>query len=199
MTRRSTEPSMATATAPTVDIRRLSRVDYERLVEAGFFHPEERLELVDGVIFGMTPQSSRHATGVSLALRALQTFYGEGYDVRCQLPLALGEDSEPEPDIAVVTGQPNDYASAHPTTALLVVEVADSSIHHDRRRKAALYARCLIPEYWLLDLAKGCLVVHRQPREGAYASRAVLRAGDKVSPSTHPSAALPVASLLPRG
>jgi len=189
---------MATATAATVDIQRLSREDYDRLVEAGFFHPEERLELVDGVIFGMTPQSSRHATAVRLVQLALQTLYGEGFDVRSQVPLVLGDDSEPEPDIAVVTGHPNDYASAHPTTALLVVEVADSSIHHDRRRKAALYARCLIPEYWLLDLVKGCLVVHREPREGAYTSRVVLREGDTVSPSTHPAAAVPVASLLPR-
>ncbi len=189
---------MATATAATVDIRRLSRADYERLVEAGFFHPEERLELVDGVIFGMTPQSSRHAAGVSLALRTLQTLYGEGFHVRCQMPLALGEDSEPEPDVAVVIGHPDDYAAAHPATALLVVEVADSSIHHDRHRKTALYARCLIPEYWLLDLGRGCLVVHREPRRGAYSSRVVLREGDTVSPSTRPAAAVSVASLLPR-
>jgi Uma2 family endonuclease len=189
---------MASATNATVDIRRLSREDYDRLVERGFFHPEERLELVDGVIFGMTPQSSRHATAVRLVQLALQNVYGDGFDVRSQVPLALGDDSEPEPDVAVVRGHPNDYAAAHPTTALLIVEVADRSIHHDRRRKAALYARSGVPEYWLLDLVKGCLEVHREPRDGAYRSRAVLREGDTVSPWTHPAATLPVASLLPR-
>ena len=92
---------MATA---TIDTRRWTREEYERLVEQGFFHPEERLELVEGVIYEMTPQSSYHATGIRATQRALEPIFTEGYDIRPQLPLALGDDSEPEPDVAVVPG-----------------------------------------------------------------------------------------------
>jgi Uma2 family endonuclease len=140
---------MATA---TIDTRRWTREEYERLVEQGFFHPEERLELVEGVIYEMTPQSSFHATGVRAVHLALESVFAQGYDVRPQLPLAVGDDSEPEPDIAVVQGAWQDYSHSHPFTAVLVVEVADSSLLHDRKRKTRLYAQAGIPEYWIDNL-----------------------------------------------
>lgn len=185
---------MATA---TIDTRRWTREEYERLVEQGFFHPEERLELVDGVIFEMTPQSSYHATGVRLTERILHPLYEHGFDIRSQMPLALGLDSEPEPDIAVVVGEPRDYLTSHPNTAVLVVEVADSSLLHDRKRKTRLYARAGIPEYWIDNLVERCLEVYRDPKDGVYTSRTILRAGDKVSPLSCPEASIPVAGLFP--
>jgi Uma2 family endonuclease len=186
---------MATA---TVDIRHWTREEYERLVEQGFFHPEERIELVDGVIFELTPQSSFHTTGVRLTHVALALLYSEGFDIRSQMPLALGLDSEPEPDLAVVIGGPLDYRDAHPSTAVLVVEVADSSLLHDRKRKTDLYARAEIPEYWLMNLVQWCLEIYRDPKNGVYTSRTVLRAEDSVAPLSRPEAMIPVASLLPR-
>lgn len=77
----------------------------------------------------------------------MRVAFGRGFDVRCQLPLAIDDHSEPEPDLAVVTGSPRDYRDAHPRTALLIVEVADSSLDFDRTRKLAGYARNGIPEY----------------------------------------------------
>jgi Uma2 family endonuclease len=183
---------------PNIDVRHWTREEYERLVEQGFFHPEERCELVDGVIFEMTPQSSRHATGVRFCLIALQPLYQEGFDIRCQMPLALGFDSEPEPDIAVVPGEAGDYLLSHPITAVLIVEVADSSLLHDRKLKAGLYARAGILEYWLLNLVDLCLEVFRDPQDGGYTSHTVLRAGDLVSPISRPETEIAVASLLPR-
>lgn len=185
---------MATA---TIDTRRWTREEYERLVEQGFFHPEERLELVEGVIYEMTPQSSYHATGIRAAQRALEPIFTEGYDIRSQLPLALGDDSEPEPDIAVVPGTWEDYSHFHPTTAVLIVEVADSSLLHDRKRKTRLYARAGIPEYWINNLVKGYLEVYREPKDGTYTTRMILREGDSISPLSRPEASVPVASLLP--
>jgi len=191
---------MATAHigAPHIDTRRWTREEYERLVEQGFFHPEERLELVDGAIYEMTPQSSHHATGVRAVHHALQSIFIQGYDVRPQLPLALGEDSEPESDVAVVPGEWPDYSRAHPTAAVLVVEIADSSLLHDRKRKANLYARAGIPEYWIDNLVDWCLEVYRDPKGGVYTSRTLLREGDSVSPLSCPEASIPVASLFPR-
>jgi Uma2 family endonuclease len=186
---------MATA---NIDTRRWTREEYERLVEQGFFHPDERLELVEGVIYEMTPQSSVHATGVRLTERALHPLYAHGFDIRCQMPLALDLDSEPEPDTAIVIGKPEDYSASHPSTAVLVVEVADSSLLHDRKRKTRLYARAGIPEYWIDNLVDWCLEVYREPKDGAYTSRTVLREDDSVSPLSCPEASIPVASLFPR-
>ena len=185
---------MATATA---DLRRWTREEYERLVEQGFFHPEEKIELVDGVILEMSPQSSVHTIGVLLIQGALTPIFSEGCYIRSQMPLALGFDSEPEPDLAVVPGVPLDDLDAHPSTAVLVVEVADSSLLRDRA-KASLYARAEVPEYWLENLVDWCLEVYRQPKDGTYTSRTVLRAGDIVSPLSRPQTAIPVVGLLPR-
>lgn len=186
---------MATA---AVDTRRWTREEYERLADEGYFQPGERVELIDGVIYEMTPQNSLHAAGIRAGERALQPVFSEDFDVRSQLPLALGFDSEPEPDVAVVPGTWEDYIDAHPTTAVLVFEAADSSLYHDRKRKASLYARAGIQEYWLLNLVKRCLQVYRNPKNGAYTTRYVLRAGDTVSPLARPEASIPVAKLIPR-
>jgi Uma2 family endonuclease len=181
----------------TVDTRRWTREEYERLAESGFFHPEERLELVDGAIYEMSPQSGFHATGVRAVDMALRPIFTAGYDIRCQFPLALGPDSEPEPDVAVVPGSWTDYTNSHPTSAVLVVEVAESSLLHDRKRKIPLYARAGIPEAWILNLVNWRLEVYRHPEHGIYASRVVLHDGNSVSPLARPEASIPVASLLP--
>lgn len=186
---------MATATA---DNRRFTREEYEELIEQGYFHPGERVELIDGILYEMPPQSSFHSVGVRLTNIALNPLYQEGFDIRCQMPLALGFDAEPEPDLAVVPGHPLDHIPTHPTTAILIVEVADSSLMKDRKLKTRLYAHAGIPEYWLLNLVHWYLEVYREPKDGVYTSHTVLRAGDSVSPLSRPEASIPVASLLPR-
>jgi len=175
-----------------------TRLEYERLVDSGGFHPESRVELVDGEILDMPPQKSRHATAVRLVEDELRVAFGHGHDVRTQLPLAIDDHSEPEPDIAVVTGSPRDYRDAHPTTAVLIVEVAESSVEFDRTRKLALYARNGIPEYWILNLTDGVLEVHRDPAGETYASCAVLAASEQITPLHARGAyAFAVAELLP--
>jgi Uma2 family endonuclease len=185
---------MATA---TIDTRRWTREEYERLVEQGFFHPEDRLELVEGIIYEMTPQSSFHSTGIRFAESALRPVFVAGFDIRAQMPLALGFDSEPEPDIAVVLGTARDYLHSHPTSAVLIVEIADSSLLHDRKRKSRLYARAEIPEYWIMNVMDWCLEVYREPKGGVYRSHTVLRAGDTISPVLRSDATILIADLLP--
>ena len=97
-----------------------------------------------------------HAAGLELAERAVETIFATGYWVRTQLPIHFGPRSEPEPDIAVVPGGPRDY-TAHPSTALLIVEVSEATLSYDRRRKGSLYARANIADYWIVrrrDLLK---------------------------------------------
>jgi Uma2 family endonuclease len=156
-----------------------------------------RVELIEGAIYDMSPQKSQHAVVVSLAEAALRSAFGVGFYIRVQMPLALGDDSEPEPDVAVVLGSPRDYLAGHPSMALMVVEVADSSLHHDRRAKLPLYARFGIPEAILIDLLRPALEVHREPTPEGYRSRTVHRRGDTLTLLALPSLCLAVADLLP--
>jgi Uma2 family endonuclease len=180
-----------------VEPRLWSRQEFEQLASLGFFEPEERLELLDGEIFRMTPQSSWHATAVRKAEEALRAIFRRGYDVRVQLPLALANRSLPEPDVAVVIGHLNDYRDAHPTTAVLVIEVADSSLSHDKERKRRVYARASIPEYWLINLSDYCLEVFRNPAGEDYQFHLILAPAESMAPLNHPRRSILVRDLLP--
>jgi hypothetical protein len=155
-----------TRSGPTdleVKVRRWRRAEYDRLVELGMF-TGERLELLNGLLVVREPQKSPHASTVEQVAAVLERAFGAGWHARHHAPIALDDDSEPEPDVAIVPGAPRDYAAAHPTTAPLVVEVADSSLRLDRRLKAGLYARNRLPDYWIVNLVEGVLEVHREPR-----------------------------------
>lgn len=182
---------------PPLPRHRFSRAEYDRMVEAGIFGEDDRIELLDGEIIDMAPQKSRHATAVQLVQEALRRAFGAGYCVRVQLPLCLDDRSEPETDVAIVAGTPRDYRDAHPTTAILVAEVADASLAYDRIRKLAAYARSGIPEYWILDLSSGTLEVCRFPERDTYLERRALGAGDSVLLRGPEGISVAVADLLP--
>ena len=194
---------MASVIDPYVTTRRWRRAEYDRLVELGIF-AGERLELLDGLLAVREPQGSSHAAIVGQIGDALRSAFGAGWHARLQAPLALDDDSEPEPDVAVVAGEYRDYITRHPSTAALVVEVADSSLGLDRRLKVGLYARAGLPEYWIANLVEGVLEVHRDPRpepETAYGwvyrSVEILRPPASVTPLGAPGSLIPVADLLP--
>lgn len=178
----------------TLPRRRFTREEYYRMAEMGLFHGE-RVELIEGDIVRMSPVSPLHGEIVTLIAEKLWTLFGRGYRVRVQQPLAIG-DSEPEPDIAVVPGKPGDYREAHPTTAVLVVEVAQTSAEYDREVKAPLYARAGIPEYWIVNLDEGCIEVYRDPApmgEGyIYRSRRIYTQGEQITCLRNPEATVKV-------
>lgn len=182
---------------PAFDVRRWTREEYEHLAEEGAFPPEKRLELIDGVIHELTPQTSWHAAAIRAAQEALQQVFTNGFDLRVQMPLALGLHSEPEPDLAVVPGHWRDYVISHPKTAVLIVEVAESSAYQDRERKRALYANFGIPDYWILLPKIGQLEVFRAAQDGDYRSRMVLGPEDVIKPLAAPDMTIRVADLLP--
>ena len=129
--------------------------------------PGERIELLGGLLVVREPQGGRHAMGVRMVEEALRAAFGSGWDVRGQLPVALDEESEPEPDVSVVPGSFRDYPLEHPARAVLVVEIADSSLALDRGEKAGLYARARVPDYWIVNLVDRALEVHRDPARDA--------------------------------
>jgi Uma2 family endonuclease len=194
---------MAPVIEPFLKTRHWRRAEYERLVSLGIF-VGEHLELLDGQLVVREPQGSSHAAIVGQIGQVLRLAFGDGWHTRLQAPLALDENSEPEPDVAVVAGGYRDYISAHPVTAALVVEVADSSLRLDRRLKGGLYARAALPEYWIVNLVDGVLEVYRAPEPAAdaaygwiYRSVEILRPPATVIPLAAPSARIPVADLLP--
>jgi Uma2 family endonuclease len=194
---------MASALEREVMTRRWRRVEYERLVDLGVF-TDERLELLEGVLVVREPQGSTHAAIVTTVGQVLATAFGDGWHTRLHSPLALGEYSEPEPDVAVVAGKSKDYLVTHPSTAALVVEVADSSLMLDRRFKAALYARAGLPEYWIVNLVDRVLEVHRDPQPPAgaaedwsYRSLDTLPPPQQITPVAARHARILVADLLP--
>jgi Uma2 family endonuclease len=190
--------------ARSVRMRRWSRQEYEQLVERSFFRPDERLELLDGLLLVKEPQSSAHMTAVRLVEEALRVAFGAGWDVRTQGPIALDPRSEPEPDVSVVRGSPRDYREAHPTSPVLVVEVALTSLRLDRTCKCRAFARAGVPEYWIVNLVDRALEVHREPalldaarHRWGYRLIQTLGPDAVVSPLAAPTARVGVADLLP--
>jgi len=183
--------------------RRWTRGEYDRLIKLGVFRPGEHLELLGGHLIVSEPQGSPHATAVGLVDDALRLCFGSGWVVRCQMPIALDDESEPEPDIAVVAGTRSDYAWVHPARPVLLVEVAESSLDDDRGTKATLYARARIADYWILNLVDRVLEVCRTPMAVAlaadwrYRDVTILRPGDAIAPLARPDAPVEIAALLP--
>lgn len=191
---------MSTIVEPHV--RRWTRDEYYKMAEAGLFGGN-RVELIEGQIVEMSPMKSLHATAIMLVARALEDLFKNGYVVRWQMPLALDAYSEPDPDVAVVQGSVRDYTHQHPTTAALVVEVADTSLLYDRTEKARLYANAGIAEYWLVNVREKHVEVYRQPQptaaqlEAQYTDVTVLKSTDVITPQAVPAASIPIADLLP--
>lgn len=183
--------------------RKFTKAEYYRMAELGFFEGQ-RMELIDGEVILMSPQEADHSVSVELAVRELGRAFGKGYHVRDQKPLELGEPYEPEPDAAVVEGNPRDYAHAHPRTAVLIVEVARASVEYDRTVKGSLYAKADIKGFWLLNLQERRLEVFReptpmpdQPYGYGYKSLRLYLPDETVSPLAKPDAAIKVADFLP--
>lgn len=179
-----------------------TRKEYYRLNDLGFF-TGQRVELIDGEIIDMPPMNNPHAVALGLVQQALGSAFGPGYWARNQLPLHFGSRSEPEPDFAVVQGAPRDYHD-HPTTALLVVEICDTSLQYDRETKGSLYARAAIGDYWIVNLLDNQLEVYRDPRPDSersghykYGSVAVLEADEIITPLAALNARVLVRDLLP--
>jgi Uma2 family endonuclease len=186
--------------------RRLWTVEeFERAGELGLFGPDERLELIEGeIIQKVAPQLTAHASALLFVDNVLRDVVGPGYYLRIQLPLRLGPTSEPEPDVAVIAGKVRDALKGHPSTAALIVEIADSSLRLDRHAKASLYARANVQEYWIVNLQDKVLEIHRDPtamedEPYGYHYRSITRhtPEQSVSPLIAADHAIKVADLLP--
>lgn len=204
MTTTTVQPPAPSAPPGAEPLRRKwSKAEFYRMAEIGIFQGQ-RAELIEGEIMVLSPQGPAHFVSVHRTATALGTAFGPGYWVRSQGPLDLNMASEPEPDVAVVLGDWNDYPG-HPTAvdAVLVVEVSDRTLAYDTGDKASLYARAGIRDYWVVDLVHGLLEVRRNPIADPsapfgfrYSAMVPLLRGQIVSPLAVPNAVIPVSSVM---
>jgi len=195
---------MSLATPPSFSGRpqplRWTGGEFDRASESGVFD-HRRVELINGDILEMPPMNDPHAQVIQLGTYLLpRVFPPDRCTVRVQCPIRLGE-SRPFPDFAVVAGTPRQVVH-HPTTAMLIVEVSDTTLEFDQVDKAALYAMHGIPEYWIVDINGRRLEVRRKPvgigtKAAKYDQVQIFGETQKVSPVSAPDALIVVGELLP--
>jgi Uma2 family endonuclease len=157
----------------------------------------ERLYLIRGVIWEQGEMEVPHANCVEVLNVLLIKYFSPKYRVRCQLPLVFGLHTDPMPDMAVIDKTAPLDDSGHPSTALLLVEVSDTTLYEDRTTKAGLYATAGIADYWILDVNSEKLIVHRQPdASGSYGEVHTYGKEATISPLTLPGVTLSVAEFF---
>ena len=177
--------------------------EYYRMAEIGFFDGK-RVELIEGEVIVMSAMGRPHVIALNKTADLLKPLFADGWFVQTQAPLRFGKRSEPEPDIAVVKGRMEDYPTEHPTAADLIIEVSDKTLYYDRKRKASLYAKAGIQDYWILNLKKGQLEIFRRPIPDAdakygfkYADMRIVIEGEFAAPLVKPDAVIAIADMLP--
>lgn len=172
--------------------------EFERMIAAGVFAPDERLELIDGEIVAMSPIGDPHLACVDRLTRLFILGLGDRAQVRTQGAFVASDDARPEPDVLLLRPRHDDYATAAPRPAdvLLAIEVADSSLRYDRERKRPLYGNVGVPETWIVDLAGRVIDVAAKPSSGGYDRIVQVPPGDVVAPLAFPDLLVDVAALF---
>ncbi|MBC8138277.1 MAG: Uma2 family endonuclease [Fibrella sp.] len=185
-------------TLSTVFRKHFTRSEYHFLADSGLLR-DAHYELLDGDILEKMPQKEPHGSLVMAIVFLMARLFGDEF-VRCQMPVVLSNDGEPEPDV-MVTNQPRTVYQngSTPTSAdaRLVVVVAVSTFDYDTGDKATKYAQSGIADYWVVDVENRQLLVFRQASPSGYSMPIVLNDTDTVSPLANPNAVIPVKELLP--
>jgi Uma2 family endonuclease len=171
--------------------------EYRLMEEAGIFSEDDRVELIDGEVVEMAPIGGRHVESVMRLTRLLVEWSAGRYAVSVQNPLSLSEHWEPQPDLALVRRSEGRSGVPVSEDVLLVIEVAATSLAHDRDLKLPLYAEAGIPEAWILDLDSDTITAYYQPGTGGYTRSTRVGRGDRLTSATIPDLALDADEALP--
>jgi Uma2 family endonuclease len=172
--------------------------EYYRMAEAGVFPPDARVELINGDVLKMPPIGSHHSGAVDGFDEVVRELLGRRASVSVQGPLRVGLHGGPQPDLLVLRRRDDHYRTANPTAAdvLLVVEVSDSTLNHDRHVKGPMYAAAGILDYWIVNLVDGQIEVYRDPSPDGYTSVDVKQRGESVSLLSFPDVSIAVMDIL---
>ncbi len=179
-------------------VRPITVAEYRAMGEAGIFGPDERVELVDGLLIVPPPQNVPHVSVLMRMQYRLHERLAQRAMIAQQLPVVVSDRSEPEPDFALIRWRDDYYARAKPTAAdtFAIVEVADATLRMDRGRKRRVYARAGIPEYWIVNVRARQIEIHRDPHGGAYPAPRIAKPGEVVSFAAFPDVVFTVDELL---
>jgi Uma2 family endonuclease len=184
--------------------KRFTLEEYHKLTEIGFFHEDDRIELIRGEIIEMAAKGTAHETCISKLLRELVRLLGDAATLRCQSPILLLNNSEPEPDFAIVKNKPDDYLSAHPipNDVLLIIEISDSTLNYDREVKLSLYAEAGISDYWIFNLFDNQLEAHSEPFQNSqgnfgYQNRRIVLPNQAIALPPFPDLSLDLSRVFP--
>lgn len=179
-------------------VRRFRVEEYYRMARAGVFAENERVELLEGKVHLMSPQGARHMRAISRLTKSVVPVLGPTLSLCVQGPLTLTDESEPEPDLAVVRVEDEASDERHPSTALLVIEVSEDSLAKDRGVKAQLYARARIAEYWIVNLLRQTVEVYTAPdvEEGRYGAVKTYARGQMIESTCIPKLSIELDALF---
>lgn len=204
LTKPQTETALELSYLSNSRERLWTREEYYKLAEEGFFDGQ-RVELIEGRILLMSAMNSQHSTAITLVERAVRRLFTKGFLIKIQCPLSVSNISDPEPDVYVTNGTVFDFVESHPTTAVLIVEISDSSLEYDQTAKASLYAKAKVSDYWIVNLRDRRLEVRRRPMRDktqpfgfGYAELVLYTEKDSVAPLAKPKTKISVKNLLPR-
>jgi Uma2 family endonuclease len=179
--------------------KKLFTVDeYYRMGEAGIFHPEARLELIEGEIIEMSPVGDRHIACVNRATAFFTARLAGKVMVSVQNPVRLSRYTEPQPDILLARPRADYYAGKRisPEDTFLVIEISDTTVRYDRNRKMPLYAKSGVPELWIENLQEDVILVYRNPGPETFSTSLVFHRGESVSLTAFPEIVFTVDELL---
>lgn len=180
-----------------------TKEEYYSLAELGFFEGK-RTEFLEGEIIEMPTMKTPHATALTLTDQVIRAVFTKGFVIRNQMPLDFGENFELVPDLLIVKANVRDFSDKHPKTASLIIEISDTTLSYDRNRKASLFAKNKIEDYWIVNTKDKRLEVFRRPIEDensnygfSYGDKLIFTESDEVSPLAVPKAKIKVADMLP--
>lgn len=180
-------------------LRRFSVHDYHKMIDAGLFAEDERVELIRGVLVKMSPKGRRHSATTDRLTKLFYKLLDERVIVHNQNPILFDDATEPEPDIALLAPHEKEYFDRLPTPAdvLLIVEVADTTLKYDREEKSLLYAAAGITHYIVLNVKTGEIIDMREPSPEGYRSYKTLRRSERFNLVAFPEIEIVVGDLLP--
>ncbi|CBN55082.1 MULTISPECIES: Uma2 family endonuclease [Kamptonema] len=181
-----------------LEIRLFTVQDYHQMIENGILNEDEKVELLAGQIVKMAAKGTAHNAAVKRTVELLQDLLGRLVLISVQDSIQLNDNSEPEPDIALLMRDPLYYEDRHPTPSeiYLIIEIADTTLRKDCGIKATIYAQSGITDYWVLDVNDRQLHVFREPSQEGYQSELILADRMSISPLHFPDTSFMVSAML---